>query len=79
MVQVPPAHRQVAWPCTLDTPGGPEVTDTGSPEGAGAHNATGSPTGTPALTTSGGGVKETVCSSSPVVTWKDCVTWVAAA
>jgi hypothetical protein len=79
MVQVPPPTVRTVDPDTMHTCGGPEVNDTGSPEVAVADKAAGSPTGTPALTTSGGGVKETVCGSSPVVTWKDCVTWVAAA
>ena len=79
MVQVPRATVWAVDPDIVHTCGVSEVNETSSPEVAVADKATGSPTGTPAFTTSGGGVKETVCGSCPVVTWKDCVTWGAAA
>jgi hypothetical protein len=79
MVQVPRATVRTVDPDTVHTCGVLEVNDTGSPEVAVADKTTGSPTGTPPFTTSGGGVKETACGLFPVVTWKEFVTWEAAA
>ena len=79
MTQVPRATVRTVDPDTVHTWGVSEVNDTGSPEVAVADKATGSPTGTPLCTTSGGGVKEIVCELGPVFTLNDCVTPAAAA
>jgi hypothetical protein len=81
MVQVPVPTVRTVDPDTLHTCGVSEVNDTGRAESgdADADKATGSPTGTPGCTASGGGAKLIVCGACPVVTWNDCVTGVAAA
>ncbi len=75
----PGAKVKMVNPDTVHTCGLVEVSNTGSPELADVAEATGIPTGTPPLTTSGGSVRVTVCVASPVVTWNDRVSGGAAA